>query len=82
MKSNLDWKNKIASALMEKGFTKKGASKTAKSTMKRSIQTRERKENAPLHGKVKVIMKNGILLTPISASAGNKTDSQKHVERG
>jgi hypothetical protein len=59
---NQVWKQKIAGALMEKGFSKKSAGRVAKATMKKSQQAKERKESAPLHGKVKIIMKDGIRL--------------------
>ncbi|HUD75193.1 MAG TPA: hypothetical protein VMQ76_08985 [Terracidiphilus sp.] len=60
MKENRIWKNKIADALKKKGFSNRGANKTAKATMKLSIQSKERKESAHLHGKVKIIMKDGV----------------------
>jgi len=60
-----EWNAAIVRALREKGFTKKGARKTAKATIRRSIQARDRKEsNDPRNGKVRVIVKNGVRLIP------------------
>ena len=60
--SKKGWQSAIENALREKGFNRKGAKKTAKATMQKSAQAKERRESAPLHGKVKVIVKNGVRL--------------------
>lgn len=44
MKSKTLWKKAIVKALRDKGFTKKGARKTAAMTIQKSMAKRERQE--------------------------------------